>query len=483
MESVREVFHKIEALTAMPDPAPLPLSARVARTVRRVVMGLVALSVGACSQCDEVPPILTTDEPTDISATAATLNGTVTGWGDNLEAFDSRIYFCLSTDAANVNAPNAALLRYDRSRLLALCPAGPGGDPSRPPPQSQSVRVTGLQPGTTYYVQGMLLYEAPSSTGPQDAVSPGGIRTFQTLSLTPPSVTTGSVTSITTGGATVAGTVTSDVNNPVTERGICFGTSPDPVRSGSCVVSGSGTGSFSATLSGLAAGTRYFARAFAAWSGGVAYGSSADFTTQPAAQPGFTLSAQTASQLVNRGTTGAAFGLTVARSGGFTGAVTVAVNGLPTGVSATVQSPGTGTSGSVAFVVGAQAALGTYPLTLVGSGTGVSSQSLPFSLIVSEAPSLRLEVPVKLDMSQGGSATTSVSIVRTAWTGSVSLQLANLPSGITGSLVPQSTTGSTVLLNLAVAQSVAVGSYPIEVRATGANGTTATGAITINVSP
>lgn len=94
---------------------------------------------------------------------------------------------------------------------------------------------------------------------------------------TPSAVSTGSVSNVAQTSATVAGNVTSEGSASVTARGICVGTSANPTSN--CVNSGSGAGSFSADLTGLNAGTAYFARAFATSSAGTVYGSDVQFTT------------------------------------------------------------------------------------------------------------------------------------------------------------------------------------------------------------
>ena len=66
----------------------------------------------------------------------------------------------------------------------------------------------------------------------------------------------------------------------VTERGICWSTSHNPTTSGSHANSGTGTGSFSVNMTGLAANTTYYVRAYAINSAGTSYGSEVSFTTQ-----------------------------------------------------------------------------------------------------------------------------------------------------------------------------------------------------------
>ena len=79
---------------------------------------------------------------------------------------------------------------------------------------------------------------------------------------TTPSVSSNSVSGISTSGATGNGNVTFDGNTTVTSRGICYSTSSNPTTSSSKVTSGSGTGSFSASLTGLSPNTTYYYRAY-----------------------------------------------------------------------------------------------------------------------------------------------------------------------------------------------------------------------------
>ena len=95
----------------------------------------------------------------------------------------------------------------------------------------------------------------------------------------PPTVTTATPVSITTNSATLGGNVTDDGGDAVTNRGIVYSTSPDPDLDDNVVQIGSGTGSFSATVSGLASGTPYYVRAYATNSEDTAFGTEQSFTT------------------------------------------------------------------------------------------------------------------------------------------------------------------------------------------------------------
>ena len=79
--------------------------------------------------------------------------------------------------------------------------------------------------------------------------------------------------------ATCGGNVTSDGGATVTQRGICYSTSPNPTTSSQTISGGSGTGSYTCSLSGLSSNTTYYVRAYAINSAGTAYGNQQSFTT------------------------------------------------------------------------------------------------------------------------------------------------------------------------------------------------------------
>ncbi|MFA6128768.1 MAG: hypothetical protein WC699_15825 [Bacteroidales bacterium] len=137
---------------------------------------------------------------------------------------------------------------------------------------SFSVGITGLSSGSTYYVR---LY-ATNSAGTAYASQ----ISFTTLSITVPTVSsTTSVTSITMTSAASGGNVSSDGGATVTERGICWNTAGTPTISNSKQTASGTTGTFSANLPGLTAGTTYYVRAYATNSQGTAYAAQVSFAT------------------------------------------------------------------------------------------------------------------------------------------------------------------------------------------------------------
>ena len=103
-----------------------------------------------------------------------------------------------------------------------------------------------------------------------------------------PVVATSAVTQITENSAVLGGNVTYDGNATVTERGVVYSTSPNPVITNlnnfirPC---GSGTGEFTYNATTLQANTTYYVRAYAVNEKGTAYGTQVSFTTKSSAVP------------------------------------------------------------------------------------------------------------------------------------------------------------------------------------------------------
>ena len=102
------------------------------------------------------------------------------------------------------------------------------------------------------------------------------------VEITLPTVTTNSITNIQQNYATCGGNVTNSGGAAVTERGICWSTNHLPTLYNSHISSGTGTGNYSITISGLLPGTQYYVRAYATNSEGTAYGEEVSFTTTSA---------------------------------------------------------------------------------------------------------------------------------------------------------------------------------------------------------
>lgn len=109
----------------------------------------------------------------------------------------------------------------------------------------------------------------------------------------------------------------------------------------------------------------------------------------PGPEPAISLQLQPANGSVQQGGSGG-FTATVTRSSGFSGAVTVAVEGAPSGVAATVAAPQTSgvvTTASVTIDAAGTAAPGGSSLTVRATGPGVNDATATFALTVTEGDS------------------------------------------------------------------------------------------------
>lgn len=102
-----------------------------------------------------------------------------------------------------------------------------------------------------------------------------GIQHVNSLS----TVTTSDLSSILSTTATGGGNITSDGGAAVTARGVCWNTSSGPTTANSKTIDGSGTGSYSSSITGLSANNTYYVRAYATNSAGTSYGTEKSFLT------------------------------------------------------------------------------------------------------------------------------------------------------------------------------------------------------------
>ena len=102
---------------------------------------------------------------------------------------------------------------------------------------------------------------------------------FNTGGASAPTVSTTTPSSITQTTASSGGNVTADGGASVTARGVCWSTSSNPTTSNSKTSDGTGTGTFTSSITGLTASTTYHVRAYATNSVGTSYGSDQQFTT------------------------------------------------------------------------------------------------------------------------------------------------------------------------------------------------------------
>ena len=94
-----------------------------------------------------------------------------------------------------------------------------------------------------------------------------------------PVINTNLITNINAFTAYGGGNIASDGGSPVTVRGLCWNSAPNPTTANFKTTNGSGAGSFNANLNALSASTLYYVRAYATNSAGTSYGNEVTFTT------------------------------------------------------------------------------------------------------------------------------------------------------------------------------------------------------------
>lgn len=110
-----------------------------------------------------------------------------------------------------------------------------------------------------------------------------------------PTLTTSAISNITQTSANSGGNVTSDGGASVSARGVCWSASANPTTSNSKTSDGSGSGTFTSSVTGLTANTTYHVRAYATNSAGTSYGSDVQFTTSGGSGGMYTITASSAS--------------------------------------------------------------------------------------------------------------------------------------------------------------------------------------------
>jgi hypothetical protein len=87
------------------------------------------------------------------------------------------------------------------------------------------------------------------------------------------------VTDLTSTTATSGGTVDADGGDPVTARGVCWSTTTNPTTADNKTIDGTGVGTFTSAITGLASGITYYVRSYATNSMGTTYGPEIIFRT------------------------------------------------------------------------------------------------------------------------------------------------------------------------------------------------------------
>ncbi len=208
------------------------------------------------------------------------------------------------------------------------------------------------------------------------------------------------------------------------------------------------------------------------------------------ATPSFTLSASPSSLTITQGGSGTST-ITVNDLNGFTGSVTLAASGLPSGVTATFgTNPTTGTS-VLTLTASATATTGTSTVTITGT-SGSLSASTTLSLTVNSTATPAFSVsasPTSVTITQGTSGTSTITVTSTGgFNSATTLSASGLPSGVTATfstnpVTPPANGSATSTLTLTASASATVGTATVTI--TGTSGSTShstTITLTVNAS-
>jgi hypothetical protein len=217
-------------------------------------------------------------------------------------------------------------------------------------------------------------------------------------------------------------------------------------------------------------------------SGSLSHTTTVTLTVNAAAVPNFSLSASPTSVSVTQGGSGTST-ITVSPVNGFTGSVSLSASGLPSGVTASFNPGSTTTSSTVTFTASSTATTGTATVTITGtSGTLTHSTTISLTVNAVAAPDFSLSAsPTSVSINQGGSGTSTITVTPVnGFNSSVSLSASGLPSGVTASFNPASTTGTSTL-TLTASSTATTGAATVTVTGTSGSLThTTTIALTVN---
>jgi uncharacterized membrane protein len=187
----------------------------------------------------------------------------------------------------------------------------------------------------------------------------------------------------------------------------------------------------------------------------------------------FTISASPASLSIGQGNQGTSQ-ITTTISGGFNYPISLSATGVPTGTTVgfdppTIPAPGSGTS-TMTITVGNNTPVGTYPITVTGSGGGLQ-ESVTVTLTVTGSGGFTLAAtPTSLTLPQNSRGYAAVYTRTNGFNNSISLAASGAPFGVTLTFNPPTIPAPGVgnsTINIVVFSTTQAGTYPITVTATG----------------
>jgi uncharacterized protein (TIGR02145 family) len=227
--------------------------------------------------------------------------------------------------------------------------------------------IAGLTENTTYYIRAYAINSVGTGYGNELEFTSGNPHDYV------PVLTTSPVTEIMPTSAKSGGGISSDGGYPITERGVCWSSSPGPTVTNDRTSDGTGTGSFISTITGLTENSTYYLRAYATNSNGTGYGNELSFTT---ADPSAYLPLLSTTSVTDITPSTAKSGGTISSNGGYPvmarGVCWSTVPGPTTAGSKTNDGTGTGTfvSSITGLAANTTYYVRAYAVNNIGAGYG-----------------------------------------------------------------------------------------------------------------
>lgn len=193
--------------------------------------------------------VVSTSGATNVTSSSATLNGAIIKAGS--PAFSEK-GFCYAT------TPNPTI-----SNIKLIVSGTNEGD--------FTTNINSLSYNTTYYYRAYAIQNGTPIYGSEVSFKTG---------YTEAVVYTSGATNVTPSSATLNGSIVNAGSPIYSEKGFCYSTSPYPtINSMKKVVSGTGEGNYTASISGLSYNTTYYYKAYVIQNGAPIYGAEVSFNT------------------------------------------------------------------------------------------------------------------------------------------------------------------------------------------------------------
>lgn len=179
---------------------------------------------------------------------------------------------------------------------------------------------------------------------------------------------------------------------------------------------------------------------------------------------------------------------TLSRTGGFSGTVTLAAIGVPTGMQVTFApstTTGSTTTITITFMTGTVRP-GVATITIRGSASGLSDQTAVLTLTViavggTTGYTIALP-PLPLRIAQGAQGTAYATLTRTGFAGIVTFTASDIPAGALVTFIPAATNGTETSITVS-AGTASAGTYVITIRGAASGVADQTADLTVTVTP